>query len=109
MVRHIRRATTAGLLTLLALSGLLPAGATQAQARRLYDFGAQGVIIWSEPRSGSGRNGLGYAGQGFESDRSEEHGLYRCDNFESTLWHHGTNATTGIVGWVPACNLADPD
>ncbi|MEV0995387.1 hypothetical protein [Nonomuraea sp. NPDC050202] len=106
---RITRATTAGLLALLVLSGLVPAGATQAQARRLYDFGAQGVIIWSEPRAGSGRNGLGYAGQGFESDRSEEHGLYRCDHFESTLWHHGTNATTGIVGWVPACNLADPD
>ncbi|GAA4990767.1 hypothetical protein HD597_008077 [Nonomuraea thailandensis] len=106
---RITRATTAGLLTLVALSGLVAAGATQAQARRPYDFGAQGVIIWSEPRAGSGRNGLGYAGQGFESDRSEEHGLYRCGPFESTLWHHGTNATTGIVGWVPACNLTDSD
>ncbi|MFC4115971.1 hypothetical protein [Nonomuraea zeae] len=104
---HIRRATIAGLLTALALGGLVHAQA--AQARRLYDFGAQGVIIWSEPRAGSGRNGLGYAGQGFDSDRSEEHGLYRCDHFESTLWYHGRNATTGVVGWVPACNLADPD
>ncbi|MFB4281947.1 MULTISPECIES: hypothetical protein [unclassified Nonomuraea] len=104
---HIRRATMAGLLAALTLGGLVPA--ETAQARRLYDFGAQGVIIWSEPRAGSGRNGLGYAGQGFEANRSEEHGLYRCDNFESTLWHHGRNVTTGVVGWVPACNLADPD
>lgn len=102
-----KRATMAGLLTALTLGALIPA--ETAQARRLYDFGAQGVIIWSEPRGGSGRNGLGFAGQGFESDRSEEHGLYRCDNFESTLWHHGRNATTGVVGWVPACNLADTD
>ncbi|MCF6472058.1 hypothetical protein FAF44_27235 [Nonomuraea sp. MG754425] len=106
---RIRRVTTAGLLTLVALSGPLPAGATQARARIIYDFAAQGVVIWSEPRAGSDRNGLGHPGQGFESYRSEEHEPYRCDRFESTLWHHGFNATTGVIGWVPACHLADPD
>ncbi|MGW0810037.1 hypothetical protein [Nonomuraea sp. NPDC002799] len=101
---RIGRAATAGLLTALTLGGPVP-----AQAARLYDFGSQGVVIWSEPRADSGRNGLGHPGQGFESVWSQQHGLFRCADFESTLWHHGRNVTTGISGWVPACDLADTD
>ncbi|MEO3872430.1 hypothetical protein ABGB18_26755 [Nonomuraea sp. B12E4] len=104
---HVRRVTMTGLLMAMSLSGLLTAQA--ASAARLYDFAAQGVIIWSQPRAGSSRNGLGYAGQGFQSDRVERHALYQCDHFASDEWHHGRNVTTGVVGWVPACNLADPD
>lgn len=113
----------AGLGTALAVCSLLLGPAALAasgpadqrltashQARRLLDFGVQGAIIWNEPRAGSGRNGLGYAGQGFDSDRQEEHALYQCGNGQSThTWFHGRNVTTGVVGWVPGCNLADPD
>ncbi|TDD17003.1 hypothetical protein [Nonomuraea diastatica] len=101
---HIKNVTMAGALTGLVMTGVQT---QSAEAGDVHDFGALGVVIWSEPRAGSGRAGVGYAGQGFESDRSEEHGLYRCDFFESTLWHHGRNVATGVVGWVPACNLTD--
>ncbi|MCK2219525.1 hypothetical protein MF672_037895 [Actinomadura sp. ATCC 31491] len=104
---RVVRTITAGLLGALALG--LPATVPAAQAARIYDFAVPGVIIWNGPSASSGRNGLGYPGQGFAPDRSEEHELYRCDQFESTLWHHGRNLATGVVGWVPACNLADPD
>ncbi|MFC4013525.1 hypothetical protein ACFOY2_40295 [Nonomuraea purpurea] len=103
---RVRGVTMAGLLTALSLTG---PHAQAAEARRLYDFAAQGVIIWSEPWAGSTRAGLGYPGQGFVSDYSEEHDLYRCGDFDATLWYHGHNATTAVVGWVPGCNLADPD
>ncbi|MET7334173.1 hypothetical protein [Nonomuraea sp. NPDC005650] len=102
---RIRRAAMAAVLTALAMTGPEPAG-----ARGLYDFGADGVVIWREPRGDSVLVGFGYPGQGFESDRSEEFGLYQCDDyFDSILWHHGRNAATGVVGWVPACGLADAD
>ncbi|WP_043631827.1 hypothetical protein [Nonomuraea candida] len=103
----MRPAVTICLLAPLALAG--PAPAAAARSGPLHDFGAPGVVIWSEPRAGSGRNGLGHPGQGFVSDRSEEHGPFRCGPFDSVLWHHGTNATTGIIGWVPACALIDDD
>ncbi|MFI7639378.1 hypothetical protein [Nonomuraea sp. NPDC049400] len=102
---RIRRAATATLLA--TLTGLAPAQA--ARAASLYDFAGQGVIIWSEPRAGSTPVGLGHPGQGFESDRSQEHEPYRCDLFDSTLWHHGRNVTTGVAGWVAACDLVDTD
>jgi hypothetical protein len=102
---RIRRAAMATLLA--ALAGLAPAQV--ARAASLYDFGGQSVIIWSEPRAGSTRVGLGLPGQGFQSDRSKEGELYRCDCFDSTLWHHGRNTTTGAVGWVAACDLVDTD
>ncbi|MEW9547734.1 hypothetical protein [Nonomuraea sp. NPDC050783] len=104
---RITHVVTAGLLGATALGG--PVAVPAARAARVYDYAVPGVIIWSRPAAGSGRNGLGHPGQGFESDRSEEHGPYRCGPFETVLWHHGRNATTGVVGWVPACNLADPD
>ncbi|PZG12844.1 hypothetical protein [Nonomuraea aridisoli] len=95
---HITRVAVAGLLASAALTGLR------------YDFAAHGVVIWAEPRAGSVRNGVGHPGHGFEPNRSEEHGLYRCDaHFDSTLWYHGRDATTGVVGWVPACHLTDDD
>ncbi|GAA3216277.1 hypothetical protein [Nonomuraea helvata] len=102
---RIRRATTATLLA--ALTGLAPAQA--ARAASLYDFAGQGVIIWSEPTAGSPRVGLGNPGEGFVSDRSEEREPYRCAWFDSVLWHHGRNATTGAAGWVAACDLVDAD
>lgn len=118
---NIRRASAAGLIVALAAGGLLtgtaaaasakPADQREAAAQRAkrVDFAYQGVVIWNEPRAGSHRNGLGYPGQGFDIDRVEEHGLYRCDQGQSTQWSHGRNVATGVVGWVPACNLADPD
>ncbi|WP_431929368.1 hypothetical protein [Nonomuraea jabiensis] len=102
---RVRRAAMATVLTALAMTGPEPAG-----ARGLYDFSADGVVIWSDPRRDAVLVGFGYPGQGFESDRSEEYGFFQCDDyFDSILWHHGRNAATGIVGWVPACNLTDAD
>lgn len=112
-----------GLVVALAAGGLLvgptalaavPAPADQRptashQVGRQLDFAVPGVIIWNEPREGSGRNGQGYPGQWFDTDRAEEHALYRCDNGQSTRWFHGRNVKTGVVGWVPGCNLADPN
>lgn len=105
---HVRQSAVAGLLACAALGGLLtapPAGALQ-----MHDFTVAGVAIRAEPRAGAAPNGLGNPGEGFEPNRSAEHELYRCDErFDSTLWYHGRNATTGVVGWVPACHLIDPD
>ncbi|MBB5778217.1 hypothetical protein [Nonomuraea jabiensis] len=102
---RVRRAAMATVLTALAMTGPAPAG-----ARGRYDFAAVGVVIWSDPRRDAILVGFGYPGQGFESDWSEERGHYQCDDyFDSILWHHGRNAATGIVGWVPACNLVDAD
>lgn len=97
------------LLTPLVLGGAGVPAEAAAPAGFLYDFGARDVVIWSEPREGSGRNGLGGPGQGFESNRSEEHDFFSCGHFDSTLWHHGRNVHTGVIGWVPACNLTDSD
>lgn len=95
---------------LLVGAGLLAALAGPAEARFRYDFRSPEVVLWSEPRNGADPVGVGRPGDGFDSDRSEEHESYRCDAlFDSTLWHHGTDATTGTVGWVPACYLDDPD
>ncbi|MEU1388975.1 MULTISPECIES: hypothetical protein [unclassified Nonomuraea] len=100
-----RGAVAAGLLAVVTVGGAGP-----AQARYRYDFRSREVVIWSEPKGGAAQVGVGRPGQGFDSDRSEEHELFRCDDaFDSTLWHHGTDATTGVVGWVPACHLDDPD
>ncbi|MEU6793730.1 hypothetical protein ABZ907_18680 [Nonomuraea wenchangensis] len=101
---RVTRTTAAGLLGLLALGGPAP-----VSAARLYDFAVPDVVIWSEPAAGSGRLGLGQPGESFALHRSEEHELYRCGRFESTLWHHGRNLATGVTGWVPACNTDDPD
>ncbi|TMR11604.1 hypothetical protein ETD86_35205 [Nonomuraea turkmeniaca] len=95
---HLGGAALAGLLAIVSMD-----------ARPQHDFAAHGVVIWSEPRPGSALAGLGYPGEGFESDRSEEREHFSCGPFDSTLWHHGHNATTGIIGWVPACHLLDPD
>lgn len=102
MVR-IRRAAMAAVL----LAVLAPSHA--AQAAFLYDFGARDVIIWSEPRAGSTPVGLGQPGEGFESEWSQEREPYQCEWFDSVLWHHGRNTTTGVAGWVPACELDDSD
>ncbi|NUP00509.1 MAG: hypothetical protein HOV96_04630 [Nonomuraea sp.] len=91
-------------------AALLAALAGLAAARYRYDFRSPEVVIWSEPRNGATPAGTGSPGDGFDSDRSEEHETFRCDDlFDSSLWHHGTDATTGTVGWVPACYLDDPD
>jgi hypothetical protein len=80
-----------------------------SSARPVYDFAAPEVVIWSEPRAGARPHGLGRPGEGFASNREEEHEPYRCGPYETTLWHHGHNATTGVIGWVPACDLLDFD
>jgi hypothetical protein len=109
-VHHQRASAIAAVFAAgLLCAPAAPASAGVPQVKRLYDYAAQGVIIWSDPWAGSGRNGLGYTGQGFESDRVEVHGTYRCDLSASDAWHHGRNVTTGVLGWVPACDLADPN
>jgi hypothetical protein len=71
------------------------------------------VIIWSEPETGpnSMRKGLGYPKQLFNCDYgTEQGGTYACDNGVTTpIWRHGTDAATGIIGWVPDCNLVVPE
>ncbi|MEU8355344.1 hypothetical protein AB0C27_04955 [Nonomuraea sp. NPDC048882] len=105
---HVRQVISLGLLAALALGGTAHAGS--GRGRMLYDFGDDDVIVWSLPEPGADRVGFGRLGQQFEADRSEQHGLYQCDeNFASTLWHHGRNTTTGDVGWVAACDVTDPD
>ncbi|MFG1612879.1 hypothetical protein ACGFI3_08965 [Nonomuraea wenchangensis] len=101
---RVTRTAAAGLLGLLALGGPAP-----ASAARLYDFAVPDVVIRSEPTASSVQVGLGQPGQSFALYRSEEHELYSCGPFESTLWHHGRNLATDVTGWVPACNTDDPD
>ncbi|MFF5260198.1 hypothetical protein ACFY4C_14715 [Actinomadura viridis] len=100
---------TAGLLSIAATAAqAAPAGPAQtsAHAAQRLDFRAPGIIIWKEPRKDSTRMGLGYPGQGFESDRVEKHAYYMCDNgLDTEWWYHGRNVGTGVTGWVPACNL----
>jgi hypothetical protein len=120
------RAAATGVTAALVCAGLLAGPSAQAaldsggsadsrtaltahSARRPLDFAVPGVVIWSAPRSGSARNGLGYPGQGLDSQRLERHEHYTCDMGASDLWHFGRNMTTGVSGWVPACNTADPD
>ncbi|MGW5160442.1 hypothetical protein ACWEPN_33645 [Nonomuraea wenchangensis] len=92
------------------LSGLLALGGpAPVSAARLYDFAVPDVVIRSEPTASSGQVGLGQPGESFALHRSEEHELYRCGPFGSTLWHHGRNLATGVTGWVPACDTDDPD
>ncbi len=78
----------------------------------VYDFRVPGVIIWSEPDTGpnSIRSGLGYPNQLFNCDKGTfDGGPYTCDNGVTTsTWRHGTDAATGITGWVPDCNLVAP-
>ncbi|MEV4287180.1 hypothetical protein AB0K40_16885 [Nonomuraea bangladeshensis] len=101
---RVTRTATAGLLGALALGGPAP-----VSAARLYDFAVPDVVIRSEPTASSGQVGLGQPGESFALHRSEEHELYRCGPFGSTLWHHGRNLATGVTGWVPACDTDDPD
>jgi hypothetical protein len=95
---RVRGIVTAGLLAIAPLHG-----------GEHHEFRTDEVVIWSEPKAGSLQVGIGHLGDGFVSDRSEAHERFRCDAYESTLWHHGSNATTGAVGWVPACDLDLPD
>lgn len=120
----VRTAAT-GVTAALVCAGLLAGPSAQAAdstgsadsrtartahtAHRPLDFAVPGVVIWAEPRRGAARNGLGYPGQGFDSQRLERHQHYTCDMGASDLWHFGRNMTTGVSGWVPACNTADPD
>ncbi|MCG5218501.1 hypothetical protein [Streptosporangium sp. KLBMP 9127] len=118
---NIKRTVAAALTMALTGGGLLLGPAAQAAtgtdqrapghatAQRV-DFALPGVIIWRQPTSQSSRNGLGYPGQGFQIDRVEIHGNYACQTgLSSNQWSHGRNLATGVVGWVPACNLADPN
>ena len=82
---------------------------TQQQDRPVdaqNDFRVPGVRIWREPRV-SIVDGLGYPGQIFDTDITDVvGGTYTCDNGVTTdIWDHGRNRATGVVGWVPICNL----
>ncbi|MEV4806150.1 hypothetical protein AB0K18_39630 [Nonomuraea sp. NPDC049421] len=91
----------------MALAALLAVPALSA--RPAYDFAAPGVAIRAEPAAGARVHGFGQPGEGFASNREEEHEAYACGPYETTLWHHGHNASTGVIGWVPACDLLDSD
>jgi hypothetical protein len=85
------------------------AAAGQAQAPALYDFRVPGVRIFSRPDGNSSRNGLGYPGQGWDTNHGATGTWYTCDNGVSTTWwEYGRNVATGVVGWVPSCNTISP-
>ncbi|MDH6577300.1 hypothetical protein [Kitasatospora sp. MAP5-34] len=69
------------------------------------EFFVPGVIIWSAPDGQSTRLGLGYPGQGFAVDDNADGSNYTCDLTSTTFWLHGQDIATGVVGWVPSCNL----
>ncbi|GGT36545.1 hypothetical protein ACFFV7_28470 [Nonomuraea spiralis] len=110
MKAHSERTLARGAVAAGLLAALTMGGAGPAEARYRYDFRSPEVAIWSEPKGGAAQVGVGRPGDGFDSDYSEEHERYQCDDlYDSTLWHHGTDAATGVVGWVPACHVDDPD
>ncbi|MGI5207522.1 hypothetical protein ACQEU6_38840 [Spirillospora sp. CA-108201] len=75
--------------------------------KRYADFRVAGVVIWDNPLNTANRVGLGYPGQKFDAIRgSGPWDYYRCDNgVTSNFWIYGRNVATGVVGWVPDCNL----
>ncbi|MEU9838568.1 hypothetical protein AB0C69_05020 [Actinomadura sp. NPDC048032] len=79
-----------------------------ASHHRAYpDFRVPGVVIWDNPLNTARRVGLGYPGQKFDAIRgSGPWDYYSCDNgVTSNFWIYGRNMATGVVGWVPDCNL----
>ena len=79
----------------------------QQHHHQYADFRVPGVVIWDNPLTTARRVGLGYPGQKFDAIRgSGPWDYYRCDNgVTSNFWIYGRNVATGVVGWVPDCNL----
>ncbi|MEV0660794.1 hypothetical protein ACIBI3_11495 [Actinomadura luteofluorescens] len=84
-----------------------PRRAAASHADRYPDFRVPGVVIWDNPLNTARRVGLGYPGQKFDAIRgSGPWDYYSCDNgVTSNFWIYGRNMATGVVGWVPDCNL----
>ncbi|MFB4317398.1 hypothetical protein [Actinomadura sp. 21ATH] len=110
----MRRSSHLRCLAAVAMATALTAGATATAAQAAagpppgqggHDFAYAGVIIWAEPRAGSTQTGRGYPGQGWRTDRVEQHAEYQCETHSTDWWHYGRNLATGVVGWVPGCNL----
>ncbi|GAA5037951.1 hypothetical protein HNP84_003232 [Thermocatellispora tengchongensis] len=90
-----------------AAPGAVEAGHAVVRADPVrWDFRVPGVRIFLRAHAGSPVLGLGYPGQGFETERFDWGPEYVCDNGSiATLWGYGRNLATGVRGFVPSCNL----